>query len=67
MPDGPCFYCLEKHVSVAICLSCRSKYDMMKRDLEYWKRQAAWQRRSFFNVEKENRRLREELAKKGKR
>lgn len=67
MPDGPCFFCLEKTVSIAICLGCKSKYDMMKKDLEYWKRQAAGQRTSFFRVEKENIRLRMELARKDKK
>jgi hypothetical protein len=55
-------------MNVEICLQCRTKYEAAKRDLEYYKKQIDYYRRSCFRIEKENRRLKEELAgKRGKR
>ena len=62
MPDGPCVYCLDKNVSVAICLNCKSKLERAREDLVWYKNQAARERNNFFRLSKENRKLREEIA-----
>ena len=68
MADRPCFYCLGSGGNVEICLDCRSKYEAAKRDLEHYKKQVDYYRRSWFRIDKENRRLKQELAaKRGKR
>lgn len=67
MPEGRCVYCLDPKVSVSICLQCRSKLEQAERDVQYLQRQIAYYRRSWFNIDKDNRRLKEALAKAKKK
>jgi len=60
--QGPCFYCLEPVVSVAMCLNCKAKLERAREDLVWYKNQAARERNNFFRLSKENRKLREEIA-----
>lgn len=63
MPDGPCVYCLDPKVNVAICLGCKAKLDQARKDVECYKRMATRERSGFFRLSRENQRLREHLAK----
>ena len=58
----PCFYCLGNSMNVEICLDCRSKQERAKKDLEWYKNQAARERNNFFRLSKENAKLRQEIA-----
>ena len=60
-----CVYCLAGG-KYSICLDCRTKFDIAKKDAEYYKREYARQRTAFFRVTKENERLKEALKKKEK-
>lgn len=62
MAEGPCFYCLDKRVSIAICLDCRTKLEQAKKDLEWYKRAAARERAVYFRLSKENLGLKAEIA-----
>lgn len=62
MPDGPCFYCLDKMVHVAICVGCKGKLERAREDLKWYKSQAARERSTFFQISKENIKLKQEIA-----
>jgi hypothetical protein len=47
---------------VSLCLGCRSKCDQAKRDAEWYKKQAARERNTFFRLSDENMKLRQEIA-----
>lgn len=62
MAERPCFYCLGGMMHVAVCLDCRSKLERAKKDLEWYKAQAARERSTFFRLSKESMKLRQEIA-----
>lgn len=60
MPEKKvCFFCIQDTFEgVAICPSCRFRYDQAKKDLERYRRMYASERAGFFRLSKENERLR---------
>lgn len=62
MLEGPCFYCLDKMVHIAICIGCKGKLERAKEDLKWYKNQAGRERSTFFRLSKENIRLKQEIA-----
>lgn len=67
MAEGPCFYCLDPKIHVAICLSCRYKLEKARDEVARLRKSNERYRRDWFNIDRENRRLREALSKKAKK
>lgn len=61
MAKGPCFYCLDKGTCLAICLDCKSKHQMLKAEAERLRQDIQYMRAKWFGIEKENRRLKQEI------
>lgn len=63
MPEKVCFYCIENSCgAVYICPMCRTKYDILKREYEWIRRQNEFNRKGFFKLSKENEKLRAGIA-----
>jgi hypothetical protein len=46
---APCFYCHEPQTSICICLDCRTKYEIAKRDLEQLKKDQELRKKNYWN------------------
>jgi hypothetical protein len=49
-------------VHVAICVGCKGKLERAREDLKWYKSQAARERSTFFQISKENIKLKQEIA-----
>lgn len=61
-----CFYCLGR-VEVCICIDCRTKLEIMKREFEWNKKQLEFMKRERWRLFKEISDLQKSLENKGKK
>lgn len=64
-PEPPCMYCGEKKLLVRVCLDCRSKLEMAKRNVADARRDAEAWRRNYYRLQNERRREIKRSVKKG--
>jgi hypothetical protein len=62
-----CFYCLGKRIEIGVCIDCRTKWDIMKREFEWNKKQLEFMKRERWRLFKEISSLQKALENKGKK
>lgn len=54
----PCFYCLDKRISISMCLECRGKLERARDDVQRYRREAdAWRTKYWRVVNEKTREL----------
>jgi hypothetical protein len=53
----PCFYCLDPHISISICLQCTAKLERARDDAERYRKDAEGWRNKYWNLVNEKKRV----------
>jgi uncharacterized protein Yka (UPF0111/DUF47 family) len=46
----PCFYCLDPHVSISVCIGCRTKLEAARDRIQAYKKEADGWRRGYHHL-----------------
>lgn len=49
----PCFYCLNQHTHISICVACRTKFEILQEENRRLRRNLELTRRSVFKATNE--------------